>query len=66
MKKKSTTAFVIGAKPPQKLSPLARKQLSSAKPSLKAQKMAENASRFLNGGCSFCADKAATEPTSVE
>jgi hypothetical protein len=60
MEKKSTTAFVIGAKPPQTLSPLARRQLSKARPSMKAHKLAENAARVLGAKNGFFVDKAAT------
>jgi hypothetical protein len=62
MEKKSTTIFVIGAKPPQTLSPKAKKQLSNAKPSKKAHMLAENAARVLAGRGSFSFDKAATTP----
>jgi hypothetical protein len=62
MEKKSTSIFVIGAKPPQTLSPKAKKQLSSAKPSKKAHMLAENAARVLAGRSSFSFDKAATTP----
>jgi hypothetical protein len=60
MEKKSSTAFVVGARPPQTLSPVARRQLSSAKPSTKAHKLAENAARVMSGSGGFCFDKEAT------
>jgi hypothetical protein len=60
MEKKSSTAFIVGARPPQTLSPVARRQLSSAKPSTKAQKLAENAARAMSGGSGICIDDVAT------
>lgn len=40
-------AFIIGAKPPQSLSPEAKKQLSGTKPSQRALKLAASAARVL-------------------
>ena len=65
MEKKTNTTFVIGAKPPQTLSPKAKRQLSSAKPSKKAHMLAENAARVLAGRSSFSFEKAATTPAQI-
>jgi len=59
MKKKSSTAFVVGAKPPEKLSAIARKQLANLKPSATAQKLAENAARALGDRNWFSENNAA-------
>ncbi|WP_145915433.1 hypothetical protein [Geobacter anodireducens] len=63
MEKKATNkAFVIGARPPQTLSSKAKRQLSSAKPSKKALKLAENAGKVLAATGGVCLDKAGTAP----
>lgn len=63
MNKKPPTTFVIGARPPQTLSPKANKQLSSAKPSKKAHELAENAARVLAANGSFISEKPAITST---
>ena len=47
---KSETLFVIGARPPQKLSAKAKEQLANAKPSKKTVQMAQSAAKLRSSG----------------